>query len=234
MTKMKKKVDIVKNDPKNVVHMPRTYPFTDFLLISFHFTYQYIGFTLNTSLKKGEFMKRVYDKDGRIAPSLKDLGLTNEEFEAKLNESPEKVDSWYKAKVDLWHIQYAARNARFMAYKIEKEKLAESVHWYNSMSEKDVYRLIYRCIENKESIFEKFLIGLNFKSPLYKYYLDLIERITEDNYLKTKVLYSKLKKFPGYNPRNNCLEGSPDSFVTMFIKVFPPIKRLNKKTMSMM
>jgi hypothetical protein len=174
-----------------------------------------------------KFIKR-FDQNGEELPTFKQLGITNEVEKREMEKGDEHFNQWYDDKVRKWQKLRKVRNSQLSAKKSESDKVYALNHWYNSMPPQDKKQNIMRVLSKKDEIFLEFLSTFSMKSPLYKYYYDLQDRINEENYNPKEVKISKLKRLPTYVKHSDMLSGSINSFIELFIICFPPIKKVKK------
>lgn len=175
--------------------------------------------------------KRLYDKNGRYLPTFKELGITPEIEQSKMEMGRELYEKWYQSKVDAWQLVNEPKLQQEKATKAAREKLKEVNHWYNDMPKTKVRSLILSAASKKDVVFEVFLTKIKMSSPLYMYYLNLISRIEDENLDIPTVEYSKLIRFPKYSLKDDKLVGSSHAFVAMFTSCFPPDRRSSKSLM---
>ena len=170
-------------------------------------------------------MKKVYDTLGREIPHHNQLGISDQEFEEKMMGDPDQFDRWYNPKVLGWQLKREADKRAFLVRKAEKEKLEETTHWYNVLSDEKKAELISRIIPKASDIVALFLQKLPMSNPMYQYYVSLSNRVTVENLELKPIVYRKLKKFPKYNTVNDKLDGTVDQYIALMMQVFPPKRK---------
>lgn len=170
-------------------------------------------------------VKKVYDENGREIPTFKQLGITPDDEFREMQLGDEHYKRWFLSKVAAWQALNEPKRAQKCVIKSERERVAHLNFWYNSMPKDQVRRLILSAASKKDQVFEVFLLKIKMNSPLYKYYLELIDRVQEDRITLPTIPYSKLKRFPIYNKESDKLQGSSHAFVAMFTSCFPPKKK---------
>ena len=175
--------------------------------------------------------KRVYDENGKVVPTIKDLGITPQIEQSKMEMGRELYQEWYEKKVEAWQLVNEPKIQQEKMAKAAKEKLKEVNHWYNEMPKAKVRSLILSAASKKDVVFEVFLTKIKMTSPLYMYYLNLISRIEEENLDTPTIEYSKLTRFHKYSRKDDKLIGSSHAFVAMFTSCFPPNRKSSKSLM---
>ena len=175
--------------------------------------------------------KRLYDENGKYIPNYKELGITPEIEQGKMEMGEELFNKWYQSKVEAWQLVNEPKLIQKESARAERERVAEINHWYNSLDSKKKRSLILSAASKKDVVFEVFLTKIKMTSPLYMYYLNLISRIEEENLDTPTIEYSKLTRFPKYSRKDDKLIGSSHAFVAMFTSCFPPNRKSSKSLM---
>ena len=169
--------------------------------------------------------KKLYDENGKEVPTFRQLGITPEIENEHLMQGEQHFERWFLAKKTAWQAANELKKHQNLSKKAEKERLLSLNHWYNALPKSEIRKLILSASDKKDQVFEIFLLKIKINSPLYRYYLQLIERVEESRLELPLIPYSKLKRFPKYSRELNKLRGSSHSFIAMFTSCFPPIDK---------
>lgn len=170
--------------------------------------------------------KKVYDqRTGEYIPTFEELGYTEQEVAREMNEEQTALfEKEYERRMALFQRKYETRRkmVRDLKERVKKEQALK--HWYATLNEEHIMRLIEESLNNSDEILDYFLDNAKLESMQF-YYSSLKKRV---KVMRPNILPADLKKikdFPKYDVGRDKLYGSRYSFMKIWSHVFRVINR---------
>lgn len=170
--------------------------------------------------------KKVYDsKTGQYIPTFEELGYTLAEVSKDRTEAENRMfEEDYDRRMTLFQRKYEARRKELGSLKERVRNEQAEKHWYATLPEEHIKRLIEDSIINSEEILNYFIESSPLES-MQHYYTSLKLRV---KIMKPNILMADSKKvmtFPKYDIGRDKLFGSRYSFMKLWSHVFKVINR---------
>ena len=174
---------------------------------------------MNDFEKDGKYYR---DERGKIIPSPEDLGTT---FDEMATWSNQKTQMEY----DKWNEKHIQREIVKSKVKAEKLQAQFQHHWYNRLPKSMIREALHKAIPHYADVMREVIVFGKTPEKLVSYYAMGSLRVKEGNLSLHGVPYTKLKKFPSFDERENKIVGSPRQIMVMYMELFPPLTRTKSR-----